>query len=60
MSWFPQLYRYSILEQALVVCFAVVCLVFPVSLFLTTAQPKSRPIALPPIGEGATRLFEGR
>ena len=60
MSWFPQLSRYSILEQALVVCFAVVCLVFPVSLFLTTAQPKSRPIALPPLAEGATRLFEGR
>jgi hypothetical protein len=31
MSWFPQLYRYSILEQALIVCFAIVCLVFPVS-----------------------------
>ncbi len=41
MSWFPQLYRYSILEQALVVCFAVVCLVFPVSLFLAAPQTRS-------------------
>lgn len=60
MSWFPQLYRYSILEQALVVCFAVACLVFPVNLFLTTNQPRRRPISLPPLEEASLRLFEGR
>ena len=36
MSWFPHLSGFSILGQALVVCFAVLCLVLPVSLFLTS------------------------
>lgn len=41
MSWFPQLYRFSILGQALVVCFAVACVVFPFALTVNYLIPAS-------------------
>lgn len=46
LSLFPQMQRYSILGQAVIVCFAVVCLVFPVSLavdYFVPARIESRP-----------------
>lgn len=30
MSWFPRLSQFTMMEQALIVSFAVVCLVYPV------------------------------
>lgn len=39
MSLFPQLYRYSILGQALVICFAIVCLLFPMSIAMNFVSP---------------------
>ena len=39
MSLFPQLQRYSILGQALVICFAIVCLLFPMSIAVNYVSP---------------------
>ena len=41
LSMFPQLPKYSILGQLVIVCFAVVCLVFPVSLTVNYFVPAS-------------------
>ena len=42
MSLFPQLQRYSILGQALVICFAIVCLLFPMSIAVNYVSPITR------------------
>jgi hypothetical protein len=41
MSWFPQLYQYSATGQALVACFAVACLVFPVAFGINAFLPEA-------------------
>ena len=42
MSFFPQLYRYSIWGQALVICFAIVCLIFPISIAMNYVSPMAQ------------------
>jgi len=41
MSWFPQRSEFSMGGQALVVCFAVACLVFPVALAINAFLPEA-------------------
>ena len=52
LSMFPQLHKYSILGQLVIVCFAVVCLVFPISLAVNYFVPASlkpgRSVTQPP------------
>ena len=39
MASFPQLQSYSILGQALIICFAIVCLLFPMSIAKNYVSP---------------------